>query len=320
MKKSIVLLLPLALAAASCGTTAQYSQQRFQDGIYSSSAPQKPTSDILSEDDFRLLAARSIAEKEAQRQDSTLKNITVQEVYVTPGSYEWDMYFSPFPLIAVGIGYNLAWSNWYWHRWHTWWDPWYSPWYGPSWHHHWYGPSWYDPWYGPVWHHHRSPEWREPGYVGPVRNGRGYQGPRNTTTPGGRAYGGGGSGFGGRPSGGASSRSAGGAGSSYRPGTSSRLGVSGTPGGSSRSGVTRSTGGASRTPGGSVGGSKSSGGSSHSSSSSSRSSYSGSSRSSSSSGSSYSGSSRGGGFSGGGGGGSHSGGGSSRGGGGGGRR
>ena len=327
---------------ASCGTSAQYSQQSFQDGIYYRPFDEPEPVALLSEEDFRLKAAQQI---ELKRQEEAMDSIKVTYRDVYPGDFEYDMYFSLFPLIAVG-NWSLAFNNWYWDRWHLWWGPygpvgnfnswwvrshwdfwgpgrwynpwygfgWYDPWYGPGWHNHWYGPGWYDPWYGPG---------RGPGHPG----GGGFRrnvsyGPRYQTQGGSRAVTpGSGSSVRRSP---ASSYSGGrGSGSYYRgtrsvtPGTSGHISPSETRGSSSGT-YRRSVGGSSGRSSGSTysrssSGNSSSGSVSRSSGSSTRSSSSSSSsysRSSSSSGSSYSGGgSRSGGFSGGGSSSSHSGGG-----------
>src|SRR5574344_1206689 len=65
MRRIKILLLPLVIAVASCGTTAQYSQQRFSDGIYSRQLPVYETRNrdvhIYSKEDFQAMAAQNIA-------------------------------------------------------------------------------------------------------------------------------------------------------------------------------------------------------------------------------------------------------------------
>ena len=63
MKRSVALLLPLLFVMASCGTTAQYSQQRYSDGIYerSSGAADVQETGIYSKEDFAMMAAQQAA-------------------------------------------------------------------------------------------------------------------------------------------------------------------------------------------------------------------------------------------------------------------
>ena len=67
MKRTLIFLLPLLVALASCGTTAQYaSNQQFPDGIYY--RPQAVV-ELYSEEDFKEMAAQQLADK---RQVDTL--------------------------------------------------------------------------------------------------------------------------------------------------------------------------------------------------------------------------------------------------------
>lgn len=191
MKRSMTLLLPLLIVLASCGTTAQYSQQRYQDGIYFQTTEEPEEVVVLSKEDFERLAAQNIRQEayEEALNDST----KVKTILVYPGDYYYDMYFSPFPTIALWAGTNLAFTSWYWNRWHNWWGPfygprgpydtfwfdfnrpyfgwgswgWYDPWYyGPGW-----GYGWYDPWYyryGPGWYRPYGPYY--PGGGGFIRD------------------------------------------------------------------------------------------------------------------------------------------------------
>lgn len=188
MERSMTLLMPLLIVLASCGTTAQYSQQRYQDGIYYSTheVPEKVV--LLSKEDFQLLAAENIRQKSLEE---ALDSTKIKYVTVVPGDYYYDMYFSPFPLIAL-TGVNIAFTTWYWNRWHSWWGPWGGPigpydtfwfdrnrwyfqdwaWYGPRWYDPWYGPGWYRPGYGPGWYDPwYGPGWYRPGWYGPVYPG-----------------------------------------------------------------------------------------------------------------------------------------------------
>lgn len=200
MKRSMTLLLPLLVVLASCGTTAQYSQQRYQDGIYFQTTEEPEEVVILSKEDFERLAAQNIRQEayEESLNDST----KVNTVLVYPGDFYYDMYFSPFPTIALWAGSNLAFTSWYWDRWHNWWGPyygpmgpydtfwfdfnrpyfgwgswsswgWYDPWYyGYGWGYGWgYGFGWYDPWYyryGPGWYGPYGPYY--PGGGGFIRD------------------------------------------------------------------------------------------------------------------------------------------------------
>lgn len=158
MKRSIILLLPLLVALASCSTSAEFSQQRFQDGIYYSS-PAVVAVSLKSEDDFRREAELKIREKQLQK---ALDSIRVEYRDVYPGTFEYEMYFSLYPLVALYGPYSFAFNNWYWNRWHlAWsgwgpigiWDPfyistrwdWYAFGYGPF--DPWLRPYPYGPWY-----------------------------------------------------------------------------------------------------------------------------------------------------------------------------
>ena len=60
MKQSATLFLPILLMLASCGTPAQYSQQRFLDSIYADPEEVEAV-ELLTEEDFEYLAAENIA-------------------------------------------------------------------------------------------------------------------------------------------------------------------------------------------------------------------------------------------------------------------
>ncbi|MDY6444656.1 MAG: hypothetical protein SPK76_06485, partial [Bacteroidales bacterium] len=51
---------------ASCGTTAQYSQQRFQDEIYAKIGEEPEVVRLLSQKDFENKAAANIAHKQGR--------------------------------------------------------------------------------------------------------------------------------------------------------------------------------------------------------------------------------------------------------------
>lgn len=207
MKRSMTLLLPLLLVLASCGTTAQYSQQRYQDGIYFKTTAEPEEVVILSKEDFQRLAAQNIRQQALEEALDDSTKVSYELVY--PGDYYYDMYFSPFPTIALWAGSNLAFTSWYWDRWHNWWGPfgpmgpydtlwfdynrpyfgwgtwgWYDPWYyGYGWRYSyfdpWYGPFWYDPWYYPGYYRPYGPFY--PGGGGFIRDVS--YGPRYQTQP-----------------------------------------------------------------------------------------------------------------------------------------
>lgn len=178
MKRSIALLLPLLFVLASCGTTAQYSQQRFQDGMYTRPYKEAALAKVVQpypEEYFAQQAAAQVAQKQDSLQ--LFQNNGGTTVYNTTYDYNplWNISIWPY-------GYNRwYWSNWYWNDpfWYGGWygpgfyDPFYSPWYSP-WYDPWYGP--YDPWYGPV-----SPWIRPINPVYPGMRNNYYYGPRNTT-------------------------------------------------------------------------------------------------------------------------------------------
>ena len=192
MKRILAYLLPLAVLA-SCGTMAQYAQQRYQDGIYGRVEPAEE-SHIYSKEDFEQMAALNIARERLAR----------DTVYIPV--YEKDA-SSDF---LFGFGAGLALSDWYspWYR-NWWWNDWgwrygwnwrfYDPWhygwgydywhwrswgYGPwYWYDPWYYDPWhYDPWYGPSFgyrHDHWAPK------PGLSSDGRRYYGERRYTQDGG---------------------------------------------------------------------------------------------------------------------------------------
>ena len=178
MKRNTTLLLsvPVALALASCGMTAQYSYQQYQDGIYSYGGTYVPRKEvtIYSVEDFEAMAAARIAEKQGAARDT---------VYVVLED-DSDIYLS-FGLVPF-----LLWDSWYlpdpweyriWYNHYRWYDPWYygyswafDPWYHHYWHDPWYYGHWYDPWYHGYWHH-------DPWHVGP-------RPPKPGLSPDGRRY------------------------------------------------------------------------------------------------------------------------------------
>ena len=135
MKRNTTLLLsvPVALALASCGMTAQYSYQQYQDGIYGYGGTYVPREEvtIYSVEDFEAMAAARIAEKQGAARDT---------VYVVlEDNRDSDIY------LGFGLASFLFWDPWYlpdpweyriWYNHYRWYDPWY------------YGYSWaFDPWY-----------------------------------------------------------------------------------------------------------------------------------------------------------------------------
>lgn len=190
MKRSIALLMPLLLVLASCGTTAQYSQQLFQDGMYTT--PRHDAAVIASqpypEEYFEAQAASQIA----QKQDSLklFQDNGGTTTYTTTYNYSpyWGMSFG----FSFWPGYYRPWNwyynDWYW-GWGGWYDPFYYPWHNSWWYDPWYGPydPWYgpfDPWYGPYRPYRPYNPWIDPFYpVYPGGRGHGnvYYGPRNTT-------------------------------------------------------------------------------------------------------------------------------------------
>ena len=123
MKRSATLFLPLLFVLASCGTTAQYAEQRFQDGIYARPGEETHAVRLYNEDDFAAMAADNISRKHRD----TL-------VVVVDDTWAWG-----------GLGYGFG--SYYWNRWrygYGWYDPWY---YDPYYYGFGYYGSWYDPWY-----------------------------------------------------------------------------------------------------------------------------------------------------------------------------
>ena len=180
MKRNTTLLLsvPVALALASCGMTAQYSYQQYQDGIYGYGGTYVPREEvtIYSVEDFEAMAAARIAEKQGAARDT---------VYVVlEDNRDSDIY------LGFGLASFLFWDPWYlpdpweyriWYNHYRWYDPWYygyswafDPWYHHYWHDPWYYGHWYDPWYHGHWYH-------DPWHVGP-------RPPRPGLSPDGRRY------------------------------------------------------------------------------------------------------------------------------------
>ena len=138
MKRSTTLFLPLLLVLASCGTTAQYSQQRFQDGIYAKPGEEPENVRLYTQEEFEAMAAENIARKQQGKRD------TLVVVLDDPWGWSWNYpyrYYSPYAWGGLGFG------TYYWNRWRFggWYDPWfYDPFYYDPFY---YGYGWYDPWY-----------------------------------------------------------------------------------------------------------------------------------------------------------------------------
>lgn len=192
MKRNTTLLLsvPVALALASCGMTAQYSYQQYQDGIYSYGGTYVPRKEvtIYSVEDFEAMAAARIAEKQEAARDTVyvvLEDDRDSDIYLSFGLVPfllWDSWYLPDP-----------WEYRIWYNHYRWYDPWYygyswafDPWYHHYWHDPWYYGHWYDPWYHGYWHHdpwHVGPRPPKPG-LSP--DGRRYFGERRFTQSPGR--------------------------------------------------------------------------------------------------------------------------------------
>ena len=192
MKRNTTLLLsvPVALALASCGMTAQYSYQQYQDGIYSYGGTYVPRKEvtIYSVEDFEAMAAARIAEKQGAARDTVyvvLEDDRDSDIYLSFGLVPfllWDSWYLPDP-----------WEYRIWYNHYRWYDPWYygyswafDPWYHHYWHDPWYYGHWYDPWYHGYWHNdpwHVGPRPPKPG-LSP--DGRRYFGERRFTQSPGR--------------------------------------------------------------------------------------------------------------------------------------
>ena len=182
MKRNTTLLLsvPVAFALASCGMTAQYSYQQYQDGIYSYGGTYVPRKEvtIYSVEDFEAMAAARIAEKQGAARDTVyvvLEDDRDSDIYLSFGLVPfllWDSWYLPDP-----------WEYRIWYNHYRWYDPWYygyswafDPWYHHYWHDPWYYGHWYDPW-------HVGPRPPKPG-LSP--DGRRYFGERRFTQSPGR--------------------------------------------------------------------------------------------------------------------------------------
>ena len=89
MKQSATLFLPVLLMLASCGTPAQYSQQRFLDGVYAD--PEELAAvELLTEEDFADMAAANIAR---ERGRDTLV-VIVDDPWIYPFYSHYRHYFT----------------------------------------------------------------------------------------------------------------------------------------------------------------------------------------------------------------------------------
>ena len=200
MKRSTTLLLPvLLLVLASCGTPAQYSQQRFPDGIYAKIGEEPAVVRLLSEKDIEDRAAANIARKHGRD--------TLVVIFDDPWDFGWYSRYNRYhyaPWLWGGLGFG----SYYWSRYYgSWYDPfwdgpfgygrgyYYGGWYDP-WYYGYYDPWYYDPWYSYSWaghgygYGHRYGWYDHPSYPGGYWGGS-YRGrdvvytPRYTTSSGG---------------------------------------------------------------------------------------------------------------------------------------
>ncbi len=151
MKRSLTFLLPAVFLAAACGSLSELAsqQQQFPDGIYF--RPQ-PAVELLSEDDFKSMAAEIIAADSLRRKNKLRASEADDYTYLySPFSYR---YYSPF-------GYHSYWygSPYYRYGWGIW-DPFYDPYWDPYWSWSWSYSPYY--WYGggyyyPYSHYHYFP-------------------------------------------------------------------------------------------------------------------------------------------------------------------
>ena len=168
MKRSTTLLLPvLLLVMASCGTTAQYSQQRFQDEIYAKIGEEPEVVRLLSQKDFENKAAANIAHK--QGRDTLV--IILDDPWDVAWYSRYNRYhYSPWLWGGLAFGchyWNRYYGSWYdpfWDNWYGYYGGWYDPWY-----YSYFDPWYYDPWYGGYgygWYGHRYGWYDHPSYPG----------------------------------------------------------------------------------------------------------------------------------------------------------
>lgn len=175
MNRCILLVLPLLFLLSSCGTTAQFAQQRFQDGIYSRPEPVAEAVQIYSKDDFAAMAAANIA-REAGQKDT---------VYVVIDDYDW--YDSPWFAWSSAWAFSWPYRHWAFSGWYSPWYGWGCPWYYDPWYSWYYDPWFYDPWYYDPWYYHPHHYWPnyQPPRPGLSSDGRYFYGPRRFTQGGG---------------------------------------------------------------------------------------------------------------------------------------
>ncbi len=191
MKQSTTLYLPLLLLAlASCGTSAQYSQQWFQDGIYARPGAEPRSVRLYSEEDFKAMAAENIARKQQKERDTVY--VVVNDGRDDAGWLFYDA-FSPWAWSGVGFGLHYYWDRWRFGWYDPWWyGPWhYDPWFSRPWYGGWYDPwfsGWFDPWYFDPWRpHYWYGHPHHPGGIlggGPRPGGPRVYTPRSRTQPG----------------------------------------------------------------------------------------------------------------------------------------
>ncbi|MCR5352065.1 MAG: hypothetical protein K6E35_06215 [Bacteroidales bacterium] len=189
MKRSTTLFLAaLLLLLASCGTPAQYSQQRFSDGIYARPGEEPEIVRLYTEKDFEDMAAAKVSRKSGRD--------TLVVILDDPWDYSWYRRYDHFRYPRWAWG-GIGLSSYYWSgRYYSgWYDPWYGPWYD-SWYGYdrygWYS-GWYDPWYGDWYYYpygHRYGWYDHPYYPGGSWGGSHYYSnrvysPRSLTTVGG---------------------------------------------------------------------------------------------------------------------------------------
>ena len=114
MKRSTTLFLPvLLLVMASCGTPAQYSQQRFPDGIYAKVGEEPEVVRLYSEEDFENMAAANIARKKGRD--------TLVVIIDDPWDFAWYSRYNRYHY-APWVWGGLAFGSYYWNRYYGRWD------------------------------------------------------------------------------------------------------------------------------------------------------------------------------------------------------
>jgi len=169
MKRSAILFMPILLMLASCGTPAQYSQQRFPDSIYLSPQETEEVRRLYTEEEFARMAA--IKRASERQRDTLVLDLDDPWDLAWYNRYNRFHYYSPYlPSWAWGSmgtrfsywwtpryyypgGWIDPWYDWYWdypsYGWYGGlydymyaYDPWYYRYYG------YYSPWYYDRWYG----------------------------------------------------------------------------------------------------------------------------------------------------------------------------